>query len=85
MTKQVIKRNSKSFIFEAMRDTSTNKAGDTLYIIKGKNGGYYGINNRTGATFQMLRAHMNIKEVFKLVMQWDYYSNVPDELAYYIN
>lgn len=36
--------------------------------------------NRTGKTFYMFRANMNNPELFELLMQWDYYSTIPDEL-----
>lgn len=80
MKKQVIKRTSKSFIFKAKIETNMNEPGDILYVIKSTNGGYYGINNRTGKTFYIFRANMNNPELFELLMQWDYYSTIPDEL-----
>ena len=67
----VIKRNSKTIIFIAVRDSNVWKTGDIIKAIK-RDGKWEGSNNRTLEKFQLLWSHMHNEDLLKLDLQWDY-------------
>ena len=67
----VIKRNSKTVIFTAVRDSNVWKAGDTIKAEK-RDGKWEGSNNRTLEKFQLFWSHMHNEDLLKLDLQWDY-------------
>lgn len=71
MKNNVLKRKSKSFIFETLRDVGDWKKGTTVAVRKDDFGYHAIVNDKAYLVFpSMLRNG----DLMRLVLQWDYYS-----------
>ena len=66
-----IKRNSKSIVCTAKRDTNYFKKGDCV-LVKKTDDGFTGSNNRTGEKFRIMLSHLRNENLFSVDLQWDY-------------